>query len=382
MPEFNSLNFYRDLESFSDAKNLMAMEHYKKIPEDWYIIITDVKGSTKAIEAGLYKDVNVIGVCSIIAVKNSCDEVDVPFIFGGDGATLFIPPEKIERVKKALSVTKKKSIDEFKLNLRVSIIPVSEIIKHGCEIQIAKMKLSSTANIALAKGNGLALAEKMTKESDRYELSGISGYQEEHEGLECRWSPIESKNGEMLTIIIQATGNNYNVYSEILADVYKIVPDMGIVELDKLNIDFPPQHYFKEIQMKNSGPRKYFMFFIGLFWVAFQSVFVKFLKKNNTYLNDLTKNTDFIKFDDNLRMVIDVSIEQKLRLILLLEASRQQQKIFYGTHASKTALMTCFVKSNTDHIHFVDGGSGGYALAAKQLKAMRNQNSNVAITGQ
>ena len=32
--------------------------------------------------------------------------------------------------------------------------------------------------------------------------------------------------------------------------------------------------------------------------------------------------------------------------------------------------MTCFVKSTTQnqHIHFIDGGDGGYAAAAKQLK--------------
>ncbi len=29
------------------------------MPDDWYVAITDVKGSTKAIEAGRYKDVNL-----------------------------------------------------------------------------------------------------------------------------------------------------------------------------------------------------------------------------------------------------------------------------------------------------------------------------------
>ena len=34
------------------------------------------------------------------------------------------------------------------------------------------------------------------------------------------------------------------------------------------------------------------------------------------------------------------------------------------------ALMTCFVRSyQGNHVHFVDGSNGGYALAAKQLKA-------------
>lgn len=37
---------------------------------------------------------------------------------------------------------------------------------------------------------------------------------------------------------------------------------------------------------------------------------------------------------------------------------------------SKESLVTCFVQSTDpgEHIHFVDGGDGGYAMAAKQLK--------------
>ena len=33
--------------------------------------------------------------------------------------------------------------------------------------------------------------------------------------------------------------------------------------------------------------------------------------------------------------------------------------------------MTCFLQKLEDgkHIHFIDGGDGGYAIAAKQLKA-------------
>ena len=33
--------------------------------------------------------------------------------------------------------------------------------------------------------------------------------------------------------------------------------------------------------------------------------------------------------------------------------------------------MTCFVRSLTQHAHFIDAGEGGYAKAAAQLKAKR-----------
>ena len=39
-------------------------------------------------------------------------------------------------------------------------------------------------------------------------------------------------------------------------------------------------------------------------------------------------------------------------------------------HTSETALMTCVIDGyDGNHVHFVDGADGGYALAAKQLKA-------------
>jgi hypothetical protein len=34
------------------------------VASDWYVVITDIVGSTKAIELGKYKAVNIIGACS------------------------------------------------------------------------------------------------------------------------------------------------------------------------------------------------------------------------------------------------------------------------------------------------------------------------------
>ena len=45
----------------------------------------------------------------------------------------------------------------------------------------------------------------------------------------------------------------------------------------------------------------------------------------------------------------------------------------FGLHRQDAALMTCFVPSATrrDHVHFVDGAMGGYAAAARAVKAAR-----------
>ncbi len=88
------------------------------------------------------------------------------------------------------------------------------------------------------------------------------------------------------------------------------------------------------------------------------------------YLNTLTKNSDFQKFDDTLRMTIDSNPEQRKKLVGYLEAQRKAGALFYGIQISDSALMTCMVFDRKDrHLHFVDGASGGYALAAKQMKS-------------
>src|SRR5438105_3869370 len=111
-------DFYKNISAFVNIPNILNSDNYQKLPVDWFIVITDIRGSTKAIEAGRYKDVNIVGVSAIIAAKNICGDVDIPFIFGGDGATIFVPPQKIEDVKRALSTTKRKARDDFKLELR------------------------------------------------------------------------------------------------------------------------------------------------------------------------------------------------------------------------------------------------------------------------
>lgn len=90
------------------------------------------------------------------------------------------------------------------------------------------------------------------------------------------------------------------------------------------------------------------------------------------YRDEVTANTDFRKFDDTLRMVLDITDEQHHALESDLARRHAAGSIVYGTHVASAALMTCAITSyHGQHMHFVDGADGGYALAAKQLKAQR-----------
>jgi hypothetical protein len=69
-------------------------------------------------------------------------------------------------------------------------------------------------------------------------------------------------------------------------------------------------------------------------------------------------------------MVLNCNMRQAEEIEEYCKGLREREGICYGIHNSADALMTCYVPSFADgaHIHFIDGGSGGYAMAAKQLK--------------
>ena len=89
-----------------------------------------------------------------------------------------------------------------------------------------------------------------------------------------------------------------------------------------------------------------------------------------SYKSDVSDNSDFRKFDDGLKMTIDVDRDRLRQLESLLEDAAAKGICRYGLHKQDNALITCFVINpmQRDHMHFIDGGAGGYALAAAQLK--------------
>jgi hypothetical protein len=89
-----------------------------------------------------------------------------------------------------------------------------------------------------------------------------------------------------------------------------------------------------------------------------------------TYRRQVVENSDFRKFDDNLRMTLDCTPALADRVEQRLTVARAANIARFGMHRQPAAIMTCIVPSisESDHVHFVDGAAGGYALAAKQLK--------------
>lgn len=89
------------------------------------------------------------------------------------------------------------------------------------------------------------------------------------------------------------------------------------------------------------------------------------------YIDEVVANTDFRKYDDGLRMILDCTEDLAAELERGLSAAAARGVLRYGLHRQDAAMMTCFAPavSRSDHVHFIDGARGGYASAATALKA-------------
>jgi Protein of unknown function (DUF3095) len=376
----DSLSFYTAMKSFAHFKDITRDINFEQAPEDWHVVITDVKGSTKAIEAGRYKDVNTIGAASISVVLKLLED-DVPFVFGGDGATLLIPPTDIGRVVEALLRLQRLSEEHFNLGLRVGHVSVGEVHKAGGRIEVAKHELTAGRCVAIFRGGGLTVAEAFIKgQEDKYCVQWkLSSYDIELEGLSCRWNPIPNKRGKIMSLLVCAReGESPSaVYDHVLQELDKIY-DGKLDEANPVNTDLM---YYKSVgQCYEEEERYHTNTWSSSFFARVAEIFlaVGIFKQGlpmtfdqKHYFESMRPHADHRKFDDMLRMVIDCSEEQVEAIETLMEELYMNKELHYGIFLSETALMTCYLEDLVDgqHIHFIDGGDGGYAMAAKQLKA-------------
>lgn len=382
-------NFYRDLPSLEQFCSLMmSADKFISVPDDWSIVITDIVGSTKAIEGGRYKDVNVIGACSIIAVLNVADYIEIPFVFGGDGASLLLPPSLLPRAKQVLIGTQKLAWEQFNLALRIGVVPVASVKAAQSDIKIAKVKISDKYYQAMFTGGGLTYAEQLIKHPTTSETYGVKDtgidIQADFSGLVCPWQDIPSQDGQIVSLIVKATGNNsgedreiYQEFSDYLIKLYQ--REINLHPIVPANLVFSFSDRALSAAAKVRTESSIFRWNLWNLWKIKLSNFVKLmLVKFQVQLgyNDfgnlkyqVVADTDYRKFDDLLRMVISADSDQIEQLISYLEKHYIEGRLVYGLHISDRALMTCFVSEGKGrHIGFLDGADGGYALAAKAMK--------------
>ena len=164
-------SFYLNLPVTENFLDISDPRIYKPLPDDWHVAVTDVRDSTGAIERGMYKEVNLMGASSIMALQNLTGSFSLPFVFGGDGATVCLQPSLVEKARTALLATRKMAREIYGLDFRVGIVPVADIRRGGYDVLVARYRVSENFTQGVFSGGGLQYAEECIK--DKHSASGM-----------------------------------------------------------------------------------------------------------------------------------------------------------------------------------------------------------------
>ena len=141
------------LPSFDEFAAVVGDEAYWPAPDDWVVVIGDVRSSTKAIEDGRYRDVNLLGA-ACISTANDILDGEFPFVFGGDGASVLVPKADEQGLLTGLLDLAEKAQSRFGLELRVGSVPVHELRARGFDVEVARHRLASGSHVSVLRGGG------------------------------------------------------------------------------------------------------------------------------------------------------------------------------------------------------------------------------------
>jgi hypothetical protein len=367
-----------ELGSFADAAD---EARYRPLPGDWSLAVADVVASRAAIAAGGYKRVNMAAAAVITAVLNGCGRRDLPFTFGGDGAAVAVPAAAAETAARALAAAAAWIAADLGLTMRVALVPMAAIRDAGHDLLAARLRASDQASFALFAGGGSAWAEAQMK-AGRFALPPAPpDARPDLSGLSCRWNPVRARRGRRIVsaIVLPAPGARPADFRALVAELVALTGGAGS---SPLPAEGPvPVLAFSGVGAEARAaapPGRRRLAAAAAAVVAVILARICWLTgwkpggfDMRRYAADVAANSDFRKFDDGLKMTLDLHQDQIDRLRAHLAAAEAAGLCRHGLHLQDAALVTCLVPSpmTRDHIHFIDGADGGYAAAASAMKA-------------
>lgn len=374
-------DFYKRLPVFRDFIQVADAACFQPLPDDWMVGVADVQQSTKAIRENRYKAVNMAGAAVIASVANALKGRDFPFVFGGDGASFAVPATDSALARQALGETATWVKEDLDLSLRIGMVSVAAIRAQGRDVRVARYMPSANVSIAMFSGGGMAWADAAMKRDEIAVPPAAPGAHPDLSGLSCRYELIPSQRGQVLSLVVmpeaRANPDDFRAVVEAVARIVEKTPDASRpLPGQGLRLKWPPQGYDLEarasrragesIRTRKAKVLALTLLYFLIMWSGLR--IGRFIPAK--YTQELIENSDFRKFDDSLRMVLDCTPELATEIEDYLKTEAAKGVVRYGVHRQDAAMMTCFTPSpvNPNHVHFIDGAQGGYALAATALK--------------
>ena len=368
---------------FADFARAADPSAYARLPDCWCIGISDVINSTGAIDAGRYRDVNLVAAGCISAVSNALSGELSLFAFGGDGARFAVSPEHAQIAADALSRTATWARRELKLDLRVGMTTVAEIRAAGFDVRAAFLKPTEHVQYAMFSGGGLEWADAQLKRGEIGLPPAAPEDEPDLTGLSCQWGPVASRQGAILSLIVKPLpGAPQEHFAEVVTLVIETLEQsdrINPVPADGPEVHWPSAALGSQSRIASRGRPRWLrrvraFATAAIAWLIFTLGLRVGRFDPGRYRREIATNSDFRKFDDGLFMTVDCSLESAERVRAILEDEASRGLFRYGLHLQDEALMTCVAPSivTSDHLHFIDGSGGGYAEAARRLKAHRH----------
>lgn len=373
-------HFYQTLPPMRTPSAVFDQASYAQAPADWLIAVSDIQGSTAAVEAGNHSDVNFAAAAMIAALTNLCGAI--PYQFGGDGAVALIPPEFANAARRALAQTRSLAAREFKLNLRIGLVSVAALTERKLAVLVGRYEPSPGNAYAVFLGDGIDRLERAIKDrgdAGLRDLALIGAVEDENEspdltGLSCRWTPLRSAHGKMVSLVVR--GADHGELHKRLAKIAG-VDALNAASMTNLDARWPPKGLMREAKARRRGTSLVRMILRVAYETFLAFVIIRFRLNvagfnTDKYRAEMVQNAvNFARSGENLCLVFDCPEDRIDALRAYLDQRIAKGELTYGLHISDHAVMTCLVASYEDnqHVHFIDGGDGGYTAAATQLKA-------------
>jgi hypothetical protein len=374
--------FFAGLPLMATPHDTFDPSRYRQAPDEWEVAVTDIVDSTGAIAKGRHKTVNFVAAMGIAALRNLCAPTRIPFLFGGDGAVVMVPPEYAERARVELARVRGTAAREFQMTLRAGLVPVRELRRFGKDVFVGRFEPTPGNSFGVFLGGGVGLLEASIRGRGNAELAARAdvpialddGAPVDLEGLSCRWDTLHSTRGAMVTLILQGAADLVDVHANVMA---LAGPESLTrpVRQDTLRARWPPEGFMLEARARRRGGSL-------LVWgarVLLETLLARLVLARakpigdfdpQRYRSEVITNTDFCKHDETVCLVVDCPPPAVEAIRKYMDEASRAHGFRYGIHVSETALMTCLVTSPADslHVHFVDGGAGGYTSASLGLK--------------
>ncbi|WP_299099449.1 DUF3095 family protein [uncultured Winogradskyella sp.] len=382
-----NLKYYNHLKKHAGTlvELLDTESAFSDVPDTWHVVVVDILNSTQAVDQGKHHKVNLTATGAIISVLNFIRKVkqgvEIPYFFGGDGATFIIPTLFLGNIIQILDNYSIHIKNHTNLVLRVGHISVSYLMGQDYGLKMAKHQLTNQLSIPVVLGDGLKKAEDIIKTNFEEKRTNFEKMLLNLEGMECRWKQIEPDQSEKKVVCLLLDARHEKdqrlIYRDVINKMDTVFGDFNerqIIKTDNLKLNYSILTIWEEMKISLHKQslgylfKKWFSTLIGKFYLNLSA-------DGKNYLEQIGQLSHTFMLDGMINTVFTAEQSKIDEFTTYLNQLEKDNKLIYGIHVTHASVMSCYVLDRkTKHSHFVDGTEGGYTSAAKMFKQkLKNQ---------